>query len=200
MGNGNATTLRPFAVEVELVAAIPITTFYRSCMLLTSVDEISCTRTNGRLIFKGSPHEFHSYSTFMGTGFHLWHRNKRYRFMNWSPQVSSTTTGDTRVSTDIEVDLRQALTSKTVLTRLISPTAPPDVSVKSPMSIKRSMVIGVVGKLAFVAAILGVIVATSGPVSRHFALMIGGIFLVASAVVGLVYAIVFAGIFGGSSE
>jgi hypothetical protein len=185
----------PFVVNVELVAAIPITTFFRSCVLSASSDEIKCARKNGRLVFSGSPHEFHSYGTFMGAGFHLWHGNKRYRFMHWSPQVTIAALGDTRLGTDLMTDLAREVDSETVLTRLIAASPPAGLNVKSPMSTVTSMALSMVIVVAVVGLSMAVIVLASGPVSPPLVTMLLGIFAAAASIIGLICGLLYVAVF-----
>jgi hypothetical protein len=76
-----ATPAAELETRVEQVGALPLTLTERSGRLRLADDRLSFIRRRGRVVFDAPLREFHSFApAFGGQGFHLWHREARYRF------------------------------------------------------------------------------------------------------------------------
>jgi hypothetical protein len=66
---------------IEQVRAIPLVITERPGQLRLAADRLSFIARRGRVFFDAPLGEFHSFApAFGGQGFHLWHRETRYRF------------------------------------------------------------------------------------------------------------------------
>jgi hypothetical protein len=118
----------PYTVDVSLVPAIPLKALAQPCTLTLTAHHIVCRRLDGTIVCDGSPHDFHSYAPFgaLGAdGFHLWYRDKRFRFVNRVPPG---------MSRGALVSALRTIPQVTAIRSSISPVPPDGVVVTPPLS------------------------------------------------------------------
>jgi hypothetical protein len=119
----------PFTVDVSLVSAIPLKALAQPCTLTLTAHHIVCQRLDGTIVCDGSPHDFHSYAPFGADGFHLWYRDKRFRFVNRVPPG---------MSRGALVSALRTIPQVTAIRSSISPIPPDGVVVHPPLSNRTS--------------------------------------------------------------
>ncbi len=119
----------PYTVDVALVPAIPLKALSQPCTLTLTAEHIVCQRLDGTVVCDGSPHDFHSYAPFGTDGFHLWYRDKRFRFVNRVPPG---------MSRGALVSALRTIPQVTAIRSSISPVPPDGVVVHPPLSNRTS--------------------------------------------------------------
>lgn len=149
-----------FELEASLVRLIPFALFLQPCTINASTAEIRCTRTDGSVVFSGPPAEFHSYAPWFVAGFHLWHKDRRYRFTQSHPVIIGVVAPI--VIEDQAADIAGSVVGDDGLSRFVTGSPRPGLKVKPPPSFARSTAWAVAAVYAFVTGLMLVIAETSG--------------------------------------
>jgi hypothetical protein len=164
--------------DLDLVV-VPITLGLRTGRMRLADGRLSFTRRRRRrVVFDAPVGEFHSVArSSLGTGFHLWHGTRRYRFVAHEPVVpaaygSSAVADVAEAVTQLHQGLAATVRSRDAVDRwhdalspLLAPAPPPGTRVRRPMTGRRfvaTLLGATIGATALlVAAITAIVVAGS---------------------------------------